>query len=186
MQQHIIYIPGLGDGYDVFRRLGLLFWRRPGRVVTHVSMRWRDPHETYEEKLVRIEQVVSRYPDHEVVLVGESAGGSVVVAGLRRFDKKVSRIVTVCGMNHGARSVSSKLYKKNSAFKDAMNNADRITSSLTDAEKARTLTIYSSGDFTVRPEHTLLSGVRSYDLKTPGHLTSILSVLLFRYGLITR
>lgn len=186
MKQHVIYIPGLGDGYDAVRKFGLLFWKRPGVAVTHVPMHWMSPVETYEEKVARIEKAVLRYHDRETVIVGESAGGAMAIVALRRYQQHVDRVVTVCGMNQGAGNVSGRLYQKNKAFKEAMHEADTIVPSLTEKEKAACTTIYSSADLTVRPKDTLIADVKAYDLRIPGHMFVILAVLFRYYRLIIR
>lgn len=186
VQRHIIYIPGLGDGYDVLRKLGLLLWRRPGVTITHVPMHWASPNETYEEKLARIERAIKTYDDRETILVGESAGGAMAIVALRRYREHINRVVTVCGMNQGAENVNPRLYRKNRAFKAAMSEVDTIIPTLSAREKAAALTIYSTADMTVRPKDTLIAGVKAYDLKIPGHMFVILVVLLIHYRLVVR
>lgn len=183
---HIIYIPGLGDTYDVVRKIGLKLWRRPGVKVSHMPMRWEDPEETYEQKITRLKVLVDTYPDAQVTLVGESAGGSVAISATRRFKHRVNRTVTVCGMNYGAGNVNPSLYSRNVAFRDAMIGADRTVATLSKDERAMLYTIYSSMDFTVRPKNTLIEGVSSYDLKVFGHMQAILLVLFVRFGLILK
>lgn len=182
---HIIYIPGLGDKYDVLRRLGLRLWRRPGVRISHVPMRWLDRHETLEQKLTRIKAKIDQYPDGEVVLVGESAGGAASIVAMDRYQNDVTRVVTLCGMNHGAENVNPRLYRKNSAFKEAMQGADHVVSRLDAEAKAKIITLYSSSDFTVRPKNSLIAGVEALDLKITGHMIAILTVLFWRYRLIT-
>lgn len=184
MKSHIIYIPGLGDGYDPIRKLGLKFWRRPSVVVTHIPVRWSSPDETYEQKLARIETVVMSRPGYQTVLVGESAGGAMAIAAAAAFPDHVARIVTVCGMNQGAGNVSTHLYRKNPAFRNAMVEADAVTSGRHGFDKSRMSIIYSSRDFTVRPKDTLIAGVTAIDLKTPGHMAAILNVLYRRSKLV--
>ena len=186
MKQHVIYIPGLGDSYDFLRRLGLVFWRRPHVAVTLVPMRWRDPHETYEEKIARITGAIEKYDDRSVVLVGESAGGAVAIACYRRFHERVARVVTVCGMNQGVGAVSPILYRKNRAFRDAMIASDRALPTLTAKNKTSMLTIYSSNDGVIGKKDTLLEGVRSIDVNVPLHMLAIGYVLLVRNDLVIK
>ncbi len=184
--QHIIYIPGLGDRYDVIRRLGLKLWRRRSIRVSHFPMNWLDPTETLESKLERLNKVITKYPDHQVTLVGESAGGAMALVAFDRFKDVVDKTVTLCGMNRGVNGVSPALFKRNRAFFDAIVAAEQIISRLTSDDKDKLHVIYSSGDITVRPKNSLIPGVSSYDLKTPGHMFAILDVLFFRYSIITK
>lgn len=186
MKQHVIYIPGLGDRYDVFRKLGLTLWRRPGVAVTLVPMRWLDPQETYEDKVTRIGEAISKYDDRRVVLVGESAGGAVAIACYRRFREQIARVVTVCGMNQGAGAVNPVLYRKNRAFRDAMVASDSALPALTAKDKTNMLTIYSSNDGVIGKKDTLLEGVRSIDVNVPLHMLAIGYVLLVRNDLVIK
>lgn len=186
MKRHIIYIPGLGDRSDPFRRLGLLFWRRPGVAVTLVPMHWLNPDETYEDKIARIGKAIGMYEDSTVVLVGESAGGAVAIACYRRFREHVSGIVTVCGMNQGVGVVNPALYRKNRAFRDAMLASDSVLPTLTQKDKTNMLTIYSSNDGVIGKKDTLLDGVRSVDIKVPLHMLAIGYVLFVRNDLVIK
>lgn len=184
-RRHIIYVPGLGDRMGGIRSVGLWLWRRPRIRVTLVPMRWTDAHETYEQKLRRIRDAIGRYPGHEVVLAGESAGGAMAIVAMDRFKDQVSRVVTICGMNQGAGNVNPKLYDRNHCFRDAMQEADRIIPNLTDEDLERLYILYSSRDNVVRPKDTLIRGARAFDLGTPLHQLAILSVLYLRTRLVT-
>jgi pimeloyl-ACP methyl ester carboxylesterase len=186
MKQHIIYIPGLGDKYDFIRKIGLQLWRRKDVKVSHFPIKWENARETYDDKLDRLQEMIDTYPEAKVIVVGESAGGSVAISATRRFKNKIDSVVTVCGMNYGANNVNPALYRKNRAFHEAMLDADRVIPTLNDDERSRLNTIYSSMDFTVRPKNTLIAGVSSHDLKIAGHAPSILTVLFFRYDLILK
>ncbi len=183
--QHIIYIPGLGDSYDGIRKLGLKLWRRKNTKVSHIPMNWLDPVETLEHKLERLQKVINKHPYHKVTLVGESAGGAMALVASQRFKELVHETVTLCGMNRGTGSVSPTLFKKNRAFFDAMTESEKVISSLTNDDKNKLHIVYSSADITVRPKNSLISGVSSQDLKTPGHMFAILDVLFLRFKLIT-
>jgi pimeloyl-ACP methyl ester carboxylesterase len=179
MKLHIIYIPGLGDGYDFIRRVGLLSWRRRDVSVTLVPMRWSDKDETFEDKLDRIKQAIDSKPV-PAVLVGESAGGAMAIAVAAQFPTKVIHTITLCGMNQGAGSVGAHLYRKNPAFREAMTQADKVTANRSDADASKMTILYSSRDSTVRPKDTLIANVTAIDLKTPGHMPTILTVLYLR------
>ncbi len=184
MKRHVIYIPGLGDGYDLFRRVALYFWRRPSVAVTLVPMHWRDPHETYEEKVARIGKAIDRYEDREIILIGESAGGAVAIASLHHFRGKITRLVTICGMNQGTGNVNPSLYRRNRAFRDAMLASDRTLPVLTPPEKAMMQIIYSSRDGVVGEKDTCIEGVRAIDIKIPMHMIAIGYTLLFGRQLV--
>lgn len=179
--KHIIYIPGLGDRYDIIRRLGLALWRRPGVRVTHVPMRWLDANETMTQKVERVRDAIDDHTGDEVTIIGESAGGGMAIVVAAMFAHKVSHIVTVCGMNRGEANVSPLLYQKNPAFRDVMRAADRYVADLSTEAKAKMYIIYSSLDYTVRPRNSLIDGVDAYDTKIMGHAMAILSILFWGY-----
>lgn len=183
--KHIIYIPGLGDGYDPIRKLGLRLWRRKDVKVTHIAMHWLDQNETMEQKIERVQTAVNKYPDAETIVVGESAGGAMAIVVADKFAHDISEVVTVCGMNFGVANVSPHLYKKNPAFRSVMERADEIHDRLAQQAKDRMFILYSSRDFTVRPRNTLVRGVASKDIGYVGHMTAILAVLFWRFPLIT-
>lgn len=181
MSRRILYIPGLGDRYDGVRRACLVLWRRPGVKVTLVPMRWADKTDSYDAKLERLHLAVEAARGEAVSLVGESAGGAVVIAALEKFGEQLDSAATICGMNQGAGNVGEHIYRRNPAFRQVMASADIALKRFGDAQKDKLLIIYSSADFTVRPKDTVVNGAHTYDLKVPGHLVAIFTVLLWRY-----
>lgn len=183
MKRHIIYIHGLGDSFNVVRKLGLSRWRRPTTKVTLISMHWQNSTESYEEKLARISKAIECYEAEDIFLVGESAGGAVAIAAMQR-NASVTRLVTVCGLNHRADAVDSNIYAKHPALRDAMYEADKTFNSLTSEQKAIMLTIYSSNDKRVREKYSLIPGVKTVDIEVKGHMLSIGYVLFVKPKLI--
>lgn len=183
----IVYVPGLGDMYDGLRRLALKHWRKKRGTlrVEFVPMRWSDKSDSFESKVERINQVVSRANENEkVVLMGESAGGAMAI-GVGLQHQRVDRVVTLCGKNYGSHTVSQHLYRRNPAFQRAMLDADEAVGKITTEERQRLRTVYSSHDPTVGKNDTVVEGVDAYDLKTPGHLFSIaLALTKYRKHLI--
>lgn len=160
-------------------------WRNRNTSVTLVPMRWSDRNESFEEKLARIKKVIDEEPT-PAILVGESAGGAMVLSALGTFGHVVHSVITICGMNQGAQNVNPALYRKNVAFKSAMERADVAVAALDTAGKAKLSVVYSSLDFTVRPKDTTIQGVSSYDLRIVGHLPTIFSVLYWHHRKIMR
>lgn len=173
---HIIYLPGLGDKYDTMRRAALRWWRFKDVSVELVPMRW-ESNEPLSEKYRRIEECIDACGDAHVVLMGESAGGSVAVALYERLGDRVARAVSVCGKNQNANNVSPKLYRKNPAFYDAMKEAD-ISVKRIDMTKANCfLSAHPRYDPVVAVQETLLPGCQEFLLGTVGHLVPITEAL---------
>lgn len=101
MRTHYIYISGLGDKLDGFRRLMMLWQRFRGRRIVLVPMKWADKKETYQQKQERIRRAISAVPQGaSVTLIGESAGGAMAIRMLCDYPNEIDRVVTICGYNH--------------------------------------------------------------------------------------
>lgn len=175
---HYIYIPGLGDRFDFLRRLMLVSWRVRGAWVTFVPMRWSDNAETAEQKYTRVAKAIEQASGDEVVLVGESAGGAMVLWAFSRHVQSVDRVVTVCGYNVGAANIEQSRRQHHPAFHPVSVEAEKAVRKLSANDRQRITTIYSTRDTTVTPEHTRIDGAREVVLRTPGHFWSIVYVLI--------
>lgn len=179
----VIYVPGLGDKYDIVRRIGLWLWRFQlrGARVTFVSMKWSVADDSYEAKVARIADAISNSKAGEqIVLIGESAGGGMVLANWLN-DTRVDAIVTVCGKNKGRENISETTYRRNPAFRSAMIDAEGALADSSESARARVLTVYSPQDTVVPPEDTLVHGAREMTIPTGGHGRTIVTVL-FAYA----
>lgn len=141
-------------------------------------MRWNDRHETYEEKYERIIKAIGQAKGEEVVLVGESAGGAMVLFTFSRQLDRVSRVVTICGYNHGAADVHSYHKRAHPAFYQMIPMVDLIVEGFTTDARRRITTIYSSRDRLVTPKHSRIDGSREVIKHTPIHVLAITKVLL--------
>lgn len=182
----IIYVPGLGDGYDSFRTRALKRWSRPGVSAQIVTMKWRDLHETYAEKQQRLQDAIDVATADRIVLVGESAGGSMVVAETLRANSKVDRCITICGKNSKANRVSPSLYAKNPAFRNSMLAADQAIKTMNPKKGSKKFTVfYSPYDPVVQQVDTILPGAKMKKIPMIGHLLSIVFVLyLYKNAII--
>lgn len=183
---HVIYIPGLGDGYDTFRQFLLKGWNRESLKVTFVPMNWSDAAEGFEAKYRRITEVISRVSVSDtIVLIGESAGGAMsLCVGLD--DPRIDRIITICGKNRGAERVGASVYRKYPAFWQTMHTVDDVLETTSASQRARITTIYSPYDRTVLPIDTLIPGATPVKIYVPGHLLSIFLVLTSLRGYVIK
>lgn len=176
-QVHIIYIPGLGDRYDGIRKTALKRWRSKRMKVTFVPMKWRHSTETLADKQQRIHDAIAGISASQIVLVGESAGGSMVITETFRRGTRVTKGITIFGKNIRADRVATSIYANNPAFRDSMEAADRTVSNLSLSEAKRITVLYSPFDPTIQYPDTAIPGAVIKKIYTPGHLFSIVLVL---------
>lgn len=177
---HIIYLPGLGDSYDVVRRACLSTWRLYGASVELVPSGWVND-EVLEAKVDRIKHAARVAADkgYRVVLLGESAGGSLALNTYAGEVGLVSGIVTLCGKNSQPENVSPRLYRRNKAFHTSMQRVGLAAKQLTREQRQRVTSIYPLYDAYVPRADTLIPDCREVKLYAVGHITSILFGLTF-------
>lgn len=175
---HIFYIPGLGDGYDKYRIPAIKRWNQKGVVATHIPMNWRERDETYEQKLRRIQTAIRESKAKKIVLVGESAGGSMVINETLRQLSSVDKCITICGKNVRADRVSPRLYVQNPAFRASMTAADQAVEAMDEETDGKKFTLfYSRHDAVVWLVDTKIPGAKLRKIPMVGHILSILFVL---------
>lgn len=118
MATHIIYIPGLGDRYDGFRRFALMFWRFWGVSVEYVPVTWYDGGD-FEQKIKYVDDAIKRAGDKRVALVGESAGATLALHASIRY-KNIGRVITLCGVSQPGTPISSYLRRRAPALNTAV------------------------------------------------------------------
>ena len=175
---HFIYIPGLGDRFDVLRRIVLRRWRRDDVRVTFVPMRWNDKSETYEQKYARVAKTINSVKDDETVLIGESAGGAMALLALSRNTSLLSSVVTICGYNRGASDIAPYRRNRHRALYPLLVEVDVLTPQLSLRQRQKVTTIFSTRDRTVTPNHSILDKAQQFIFHTPGHLVTIAWVLM--------
>lgn len=184
---HLIYIPGLGDGYDPIRRFTLKFWRFYGVSIEHIPSSWSDGGEI-DEKIGRINDAITRAKKDgkDVVLIGESAGGSLALNIYASNPKLIYRLVTLCGKNTRPENVSPVLYRRNPAFKVSMERVGASVSSLRLTDRQRITSIYPLYDPTVPVRETFTPDCRKVQIWSVGHIVSIFLGLTIYAGIIIR
>lgn len=182
---HIIYVPGFGDRYDVIRRPLFNCWRIYGITTEFVPMNWRSA-ESYTDKLARIDGAIDRAKGKRIVLIGESAGGSMVVAMHAKRYRELHQSTTISGKNRHGATVAPRFYRQYVAFRDAMGAADTATSNFDDEALRKFVSFYPLLDGVIPIQDASLPGARIIRLYSVGHLFTILVALTIFSGYIVR
>lgn len=182
---HIIYISGFGDGYDSVRRRLLSKWRYDGVTVELLPMSWKSD-ETFEQKMTRIERVIDHATGTRIVLIGESASGSMVVHAYARRSADIAKVITICGKNAQPQNVMPRYYAKYPVFRDSMDRLDESIARLDDTARRRFVSIHPLYDPVVSVRDMLLPGCREVTIWAMGHLFVIFLILTVWSGKVIR
>ncbi|MDB5176614.1 MAG: hypothetical protein JWN75_282 [Candidatus Saccharibacteria bacterium] len=169
---HILYISGLGDKYDRLRLRCLRLWKFKDVTVELIPMNWEMG--TFEQKLARIDTAINRVSGKKVVLIGESAGGSMAVHTYARRGDALYKVTTLCGKNSQPEKVSESYYVNHPSFRESMNQLNASIDKLSDDEKERFVSIHPLYDPTVPVRETLIPGCRRVRIWTAGHFLTIM------------
>lgn len=183
---HLLYISGFGDRYDPARRVLLGRWRFEGVTVELVPMNWTNKGESFETKMARINKAIDAHGDKRVVVMGESAGGSMAVHICASRGADVYRVVTLCGKNTTPQTVSPHLYGKYPAFKTSMDKLEDSLEKIQPDVRRQFISVHPVYDSIVPVGETLLPGCRELILPGKGHLTVIFRALTLWSGRIVR
>lgn len=163
---HIIYIPGLGDYYDGFRRLSLRCWRLWGVTTEHVPITWYDGGDL-ESKIMLVQDAVTKAKreDVKIVLIGESAGASLALHMAAR-DAGVEKVITLCGVTRRSTPISQHLRKRAPALHAAVQTIPDKLQIPIDSVRAVV-------DGTVGKRYSVAVGAKAHVIWSVGHLTTI-------------
>lgn len=184
MKNYILYIPGLGDGYDPIRKKALRAWSLFGVTAQLVPMVWYDG-QSYEQKYQQASDIIVRLVDSgaRVSLVGESAGGSMAI-NLFAAHPKVARLITVAGVTMPTTPVAQRTLRKSSAFAASR---QQLRDSLLHIDEKRRHDIYTLSalnDNIVQPQHSVIPGSHARRIFSIGHLATITICLTVASGYI--
>lgn len=173
---HIIYIPGFGDRYDSTRRRLLKLWHFKNVAVELVPMNWTS-QELFEEKLNRIYRAIDAVEDKNVVVIGESAGGSMAVHVYAERHTELFKVMTICGKNSHPETVDSRHYSKHPAFRASMDRLNESIKKLPLEARRRFVSVHPVHDKLVPVNETMLPDCKELVLPGSGHLHVILRAL---------
>lgn len=169
MTTHIVYVPGLGDGYHGLRSFALALWRVWGASVTPVKIDWFDGRDM-DQKMSLVKAAIDTVPaSSRIVLIGESAGATLALH-TSVVDKRVGRVITLCGVARPDTPVSAVLRRKIPALDQAVNT-------LPERFDVDIHSIRAAVDNVVRPRYSSVLGSKRHVVWSVGHLATIVLCL---------
>ena len=168
MRQCLIYIPGLGDTSDKFRRRALALWRIWGVETVFVPMKW-DSEKELQPKKLRLEQAIKKAKKHgyKVSLIGESAGSAIAISAAAKHDM---HLVTICGVNNPKMRIAPITQKRAPALKKALGQVSQAFETL---NLLNVQTISPLYDGVVYPSNATIKGAYNHRIFSFGHGFSI-------------
>jgi pimeloyl-ACP methyl ester carboxylesterase len=165
MKTTVLYIPGLGDRYDGFRRWALRSWKLWGVDARLVPITWYDGG-SMTSKLGRISDAIGQVSDdRRLVLIGESAGASLALhAGAK--DSRVTRVITLCGVARPDTPVSAYLRRRAPALNEGVND-------LKESYGMDVHSVRAAADGVVGKRYSVIRGAKEHVIWSVGHLTTI-------------
>jgi pimeloyl-ACP methyl ester carboxylesterase len=170
MTTTILYIPGLGDHYDGFRKKAVAKWKLPGVRAELVSIVWYDGA-SFEEKMRRITTAIDRVApkSDRIVLIGESAGGTLALhaAGI---DLRVSKVITLCGVTRRNTPISNYLRRRAPAL-------DTAVGTIPEELEVPVESIRAVSDSVVGKRYSVAPNAKEHVLWSIGHFMTIMLCL---------
>ena len=182
---HIIYLPGFGDGYDIGRRTALWGWRIWGVTTQYIPMRWNS-NESYSEKYARIDQAITAAAGRRIVIIGESASGTMALAAYAKRRRDLYKVMTISGKNNNPASVAPRLYRQHVAFREALATAEAATNQLSSEDHHDFIAFYPLYDEVIPPKEAVIPDCQLVRLFSAGHLLTIALALTLYSGYIVR
>ncbi len=149
--------------------MALRLWKYRNVTVEFLPMRW-ESKETYEQKLARIDQAIDRAGNKRVVVIGESAGGSMAVCVYARRAADLHKVLTICGKNNSPETVGQRYFDTYPVYRAVMDGLAASLEQLDDTQRHAFVSIHPLYDHVVPVRETLLPGCRRIRLWVAGHL----------------
>lgn len=182
---HILYISGFGNRYELLRLRILKRWHYRDVTVELVPMRWTGK-ESFEQKIARIDRAIDRAVGKRIVIIGESAGGSMAVHMYARRPDDFYKVMGLCGKASHPETVGERYFERSPAFRTSMERLNDSIAQLSNKQKREFVSIHPLYDPVVLIPQTLLSGCRQVRFLSFGHLFSIFLALTIFSPLVVR
>jgi len=184
MKHVLIYIPGLGERYDQYRKRALRAWRIFGVEARLLPMNWYDG-KSYEGKYDTASAVVASLLDDgvKVSLVGESAGGSMAI-NLFANHPRVANLITIAGVNTSTAPVATTTLRRGPAFAISRQHVGPSLGSVPAQRRRHVHTLSGLRDDVVRWNDSHIEGAHNHRVFTIGHVMTIATCLTLFSGYV--
>ena len=179
MKHTIIYVPGLGDGYQWIRQACLVLWRILGGRAVLFDARWSSD-EALKDKRRRLAAQIAQY--ERTVLVGESAGATLCLNQFATDAQKVSGVVTLCGVCRPDLPIGPQYQRNLPVFVQSVRELSAIDTSSTE----RVICMRAFRDHVVPLPYSTVAGAKTTALWSIGHLPTIFLALTLYAPIVWR
>lgn len=183
-EHHIIYVPGLND-QSMFNRAvtkvikGPTGLGRDGIKVDVFEPKWKQKS-NFAPELKRIVQIIDELAEQgDVSLVGQSAGGSVVLNAYTERSARVTGVVNVGGRLRSGQHVYRTLKRaaeKDPGFEEFVLMFQEREKNLTAEERKKIMTIRPFLDEGVPASTVSLEGATNVSVPVIGHIIGGISI----------
>lgn len=164
MSTHILYIPGLGDRYDPFRRACLKLWRLWGVSVEHVPITWYDGG-SFDAKYDLIKKALGRSKADRTVVIGESAGATLALQ-VAANEPHIAKVITLCGVARPDTPIAKYLRERAPAL-------DVGVETLAHSFDVEVHSVRAWMDGVVKRKYSVVKGSREHVIWSVGHFSTI-------------
>ena len=184
MKHHILYIPGLGDGYDPLRQRALRLWSIFSVNAQLLPMQWFGD-EPYDTKYQRASEAIIDLAKTgaKITLVGESAGGSMAI-NLFATHPQVANLVTIAGVNQVATPVAAYTLRRGPAFAVSRQRISKSLSQISDSRRRHIYTVSALIDAVVMARYSYIPKAHNRRIWSVGHLFTIALCLTLLSGYV--
>lgn len=150
-------------------------WVKHGVDLEYFPLFWGDK-EPFQPKLDRLtSRIDALYAmnNSSIVLIGASAGASAVINAYMKRKDRIARVVYICGKIQNPEGINKSYYETNPAFRDSMEMLKGNLAKLSDADKAKILSVIPLYDNLVPVADTKIEGVREIKMPIVGHTIGI-------------
>ena len=165
--QHVILINGLGNR-TFFYHVVLKLWRIWGFNLHFFRFDWEDSEESFESKMKRLTTACEQFDI--VKVIGISAGGTAAVNLLAQAHN-VSKVATVGSPYYLTGVVKSQLLQESS------NVLAKNLAHFSRSKQQKIRSFHGASDSTVSPRQSQSAGITHTQLKTYGHIATIVYAL---------